>query len=194
MSKEEAANCLLKELFNDKKQIKCGKRRRVNYYGDNESTEKSGHCKAEGKGKSVVFDLEGSVVQRNSYARLILEKNSVIGISEMTDILCDYVARQDSVLAVFFRMIRRMILIKVLNGQESMRGTLLRAALKQRQMLLEMYAGFQNLVRQFHSFVEAEYNDLTMFCSQFRLERQSFNRMDNLNRWRWYISGKLGGK
>ena len=41
---------------------------------------------------------------------------------------------------------------RVLHGQASMRSTLLRAALKQRQTLLKTYAGFQNLVRQFHSF------------------------------------------
>lgn len=135
-------------------------------------------AKQKEKVKAWYLILEGSVVQRNSYARVILEKDSVIGISENDRYLCDYVARQDSVLAVF-PYDTADDLIKVLNGQESMRGTLLRAALKQRQMLLEMYAGFQNLVRQFHSFVEAEYNDYTMFCSQFRLERQSFNRMDN---------------
>ena len=60
-----------------------------------------------------------------------------------------------------------------------MRGTLLRAALKQRQMLLEMYAGFKNLVRQFHTFVETEYNDYTMLCSQMRIDGQGFTRMDN---------------
>lgn len=70
-------------------------------------------------------------------------------------------------------------LINALNGQESMRGTLLRAALKQRQMLLEMYAGFKNLVRQFHTFVETEYNDYTMLCSQMRIDGQGFTRMDN---------------
>ena len=45
--------------------------------------------------------LEGSVVQMNSYARILLEKNSVIGISESGRYLCDYVAREDSTLAVF---------------------------------------------------------------------------------------------
>ena len=56
--------------------------------------------------------------------------------------LCDYIAREDSVLAVF-PYNTADDLINALNGQESMRGTLLRAALKQRQMLLEMYAGFK---------------------------------------------------
>ncbi len=42
-----------------------------------------------------------------------------------------------------------------------------------------MYAGFKNLVRQFHTFVETEYNDYTMLCSQMRIDGQGFTRMDN---------------
>ena len=59
-----------------------------------------------------------------------------------------------------------------------MRNTLLRATLLQRQMLLKTYAAFQNLVRQFHSFVESQYNDYTSFCTQYRLEEQGFTRME----------------
>ena len=130
------------------------------------------------KVKAWYLILEGSVVQRNSYARVILQKDGIIGVSESDRYLCDYIAREDSVLAVF-KYDTPDDLIKVLNGQESMRGVLLRAALKQRQMLLETYAGFRNLVRQFHSFVETEYNDYTVLCSQFHLDGQSFSRMDN---------------
>ena len=130
------------------------------------------------KVKAWYLILEGSVIQRNSYARVVLEKDGIIGVSESDRYLCDYVARQDSVLVVF-PYDTADDLIKVLNGQESMRGVLLRAALKQRQMLLETYAGFQNLVRQFHSFVESEYNDYTMLCSQLRIDGESFTRMDN---------------
>lgn len=134
-------------------------------------------AKQKDKVKVWYLILEGAVVQKNSYARVTLEKQSVIGISESERYLCDYVAKQDSVLAVF-PYDTADDLIKVLNGQESMRGILLRAAIKQRQMLLETYAGFSNLVRQFHSFVETEYNDYTMLCSQLRLEGQGFSRMD----------------
>lgn len=130
------------------------------------------------KVKAWYLILEGSVVQRNSYARVILQKDGIIGVSESDRYLCDYIAREDSVLAVF-KYDTPDDLIKVLNGQESMRGVLLRAALKQRQMLLETYAGFRNLVRQFHSFVETEYNDYTVLCSQLHLDGQSFSRMDN---------------
>lgn len=135
-------------------------------------------AKQKEKVKAWYLILEGSVVQRNSYARIVLNKESVIGVSEKDRFLCDYIAREDSVLAVF-PYNTADDLINALNGQESMRGTLLRAALKQRQMLLEMYAGFKNLVRQFHTFVETEYNDYTMLCSQMRIDGQGFTRMDN---------------
>lgn len=122
--------------------------------------------------------LEGSVVQMNSYARILLEKNSVIGISESGRYLCDYVAREDSTLAVF-NYESPDDLKTFLNGQENLRNLMLRAALKQRHMLLETYAKFQTLVRQFHSFVETEYNDYTLFCSKYQVEGQSFSRIDN---------------
>ena len=122
---------------------------------------KSDHCKTKRKSKSMVFNFRRFGRTEKFYARIVLNKESVIGVSEKDRFLCDYIAREDSVLAVF-PYNTADDLINALNGQESMRGTLLRAALKQRQMLLEMYAGFKNLVRQFHTFVETEYNDYTM--------------------------------
>lgn len=134
-------------------------------------------AKQNGKVKAWYLILEGSVVQKNGYARVTLGKESVIGISEMDRYLCDYIAREDSVLAVF-PYNTADDLIRVLNGQESMRGTLLRAALKQRQMLLEIYMGFWNLVRQFHSFVESEYHNYGVLCQKFSLQEQNFSRID----------------
>lgn len=122
--------------------------------------------------------LEGTVIQRNSYARVVLGKDAVIGISESDRYLCNYIAATDTVLAAFpFESADD--LTAAIHGQASMRSTLLRAALNQRQMLLKTYAGFQNLVRQFHSFVENTYNDYTSLCARYHLEEQSFNRIDN---------------
>lgn len=122
--------------------------------------------------------LEGAVVQRNSYARVVLGKDAVIGISESDRYLCDYIAGADSVLAEF-PYESPDDLKAAMQGQASMRSTLLRAALNQRQMLLKTYAGFQNLVRQFHSFVENEYSDYATFCTKYHLEGQGFGRIDN---------------
>ena len=134
-------------------------------------------AKQKDKVKAWYLILEGSVTQRNSYLRVVLEKESVIGISESDRYLCDYVAGEDSVLAVL-PYDSPDDLINIMNGQERMRGVLLGAAIRQRQMLLETYTGFRTLVRQFHSFVETEYNDYTMLCSHMHLEGQGFSRMD----------------
>lgn len=135
-------------------------------------------AKQKDKVKKWYIVVEGSVVQRNSYARILLGKDSVIGISENDRYLCDYIAVTDAVLAVFpFESADD--LVAAIHGQASMRSTLLRAALNQRQMLLKTYAGFRNLVRQFHSFVENEYNDYTSFCTKYHLEEQNFSRIES---------------
>lgn len=122
--------------------------------------------------------LEGSVIQRNSYARITLGREAVIGISESERYLCDYIAGQDTVLAAF-TYDSPDDLKSVIKGQASMRGILLKAALNQRQMLLKTYSGFYRLAKQFHSFVENTYNDYTTLCTQYQLEGQSFPRIDN---------------
>lgn len=121
---------------------------------------------------------DGTVIQQNSYAKVVLGKGAVIGISETDRYLCDYVAAADSVLAVF-PYDSPDDLSAAIHGQASMRSTLLGAALNQRQKLLNTYAGFQKLVRQFHSFVENQYSDYTNFCVQYHLEEKSFTRMEN---------------
>ena len=128
--------------------------------------------------KNWYIVLEGTVVLRNSYARIVLGKDSVIGISEYDRYLCDYVAGADSVLAVF-PYESPDDLKAAMHGEMTMRSTLLRAALNQRQQLLKSYAGFQNLTRQFHSFVGNTYSEYVGYCAQYQLEGQMFNRIDN---------------
>lgn len=122
--------------------------------------------------------LEGTVIQRNSYARVMLGKDAVIGISESDRYLCDYIAAEDCTLAAF-PFGNADDLKSAIHGQASIRSTLLRAALNQRQLLLRTYMAFYNLVRQFHSFVENQYNDYTAFCESYHLEEQDFTRMNN---------------
>ena len=121
--------------------------------------------------------MEGTVVQRNSYAKVVLGKDSVIGISESDRYLCDYIAATDCTLGTF-SFTSPDDLKAAIDGQASMRHTLLCAAVTQRQTILKTYAAFHSLVRQFHSFVENEYNEYTSFCAQYHLEEQSFNRID----------------
>lgn len=135
-------------------------------------------AKQKEKVKKWYIVVEGAVIQRNSYARIVLGKDSVIGISESDRYLCDYIAGADCVLQSF-PYESTEDLKAAIHGQASIRSTLLRAALLQRQMLLKTYAGFQNLVRQFHSFVEDQYTDYTAFCAQYHYEGQGFTRIDN---------------
>lgn len=128
--------------------------------------------------KNWYIVLEGAVIQRNSYARIVLGKDAVIGISESDRYLCDYIAGQDSVIAVF-PYGSADDLENIIQGQERMRGVLLRAAVNQRQQLLKTYAGFHNLVRQFHSFVENQYSDYTTHCTRYHLEGLGFTRIEN---------------
>ena len=46
-------------------------------------------AKQKEKVKAWYLILEGSVVQRNSYARIVLNKESVIGVSEKDRFLCE---------------------------------------------------------------------------------------------------------
>ena len=128
--------------------------------------------------KNWYIVLEGTVILRNSYARIALGKDAIIGIAEYDRYLCDYVAGTDVELAVF-PFDSPEDLKNVMQGQASMRSTLLLAALNQRQQLLKSYAGFQNLTRQFHSFVGNVYSEYVGFCAQYQLEGQIFNRIDS---------------
>ncbi|MGN0349640.1 MAG: cyclic nucleotide-binding domain-containing protein [Roseburia sp.] len=122
--------------------------------------------------------LEGNVVQRNSYARIMLGKNSIIGISDAERYLCDYIASDDCVLAAF-ACESAEDMVKMIHGEISKRSTLLRAVLHQRQTLLKTYSGFYHMARQFHSFVEQQYSDYTAQCAKYQLESNTFSRIEN---------------
>lgn len=128
--------------------------------------------------KNWYIVLEGTVILHNSYAKLSLGKDSIIGIAEYDRYLCDYVAGTDAELAVF-PFDSPEDLKNVIQGKTSVRSILLLAALNQRQQLLKSYAGFQNLTRQFHSFVGNVYGEYVVFCVQQQLEGQIFNRIDS---------------
>ena len=130
------------------------------------------------KVRHLYIILEGSVIQKNSFARVTLGKNAVIGISEEEHYLCDYIAAADSVLAMY-PYENPSQLSDIIKGQAGMREILLRAALSQRQMLLKAYASFQALVHKFHFFVENQYNDYTNLCLKYSYENTGFPRIDN---------------
>ena len=81
-------------------------------------------AKQKEKVKKWYIIVEGAVIQRNSYARVVLGKDSVIGISESDRYICDYIAGADCVLAAF-PYEAPDDLKAAIHGQASMRNTLL---------------------------------------------------------------------
>lgn len=123
---------------------------------------------------------EGSVLQKFGFSEIKLEKNAIIGILEKDIFLCDYVAGEDTVLAGFVCE-SSADLKNLLTGQEKIRNIFLKAAIEQRHQMLCLYSDLYNKARQFHTFVETIYNDYTTLCGKYKIEEQSFLRMEHFN-------------
>lgn len=123
---------------------------------------------------------EGSVIQRFEVSEITLEKNALIGISEKDVYLCDYIVAEDSVLAEF-TCDNADDLKNALSGQGQLRGIFLRAAIEQRQQMLQLYAELNNKARNFHTVAESLFNDYKTLCLKYKLEQLSFLRMELLH-------------
>jgi len=123
---------------------------------------------------------EGTVLQKFGFSEVRLEKNAIIGILEKDIFLCDYVAGEDTVLAGFVCE-DSADLKKLLTGQEKIRNIFLRASMEQRHQMLCLYSDLYNKAHQFHMFVETIYNDYKTFCGKYKIEEQSFLRMEHFN-------------
>lgn len=121
---------------------------------------------------------QGTVIQKSELSEVRLEKNSVIGILERDIYLCDYIAGDDTVLAAFV-CDNSEDLKKMLAGQEKIRNVFLKAAVEQRHQLLCLYTDLYNRARQFHTFVESVYDDYKTLCGKYKIEEQSFSRMEH---------------
>ena len=58
-------------------------------------------AKKNDKVKEWYFIQEGSVIQKYAFVELELKQNGIVGILENDRFLCDYIAAEDSALAVF---------------------------------------------------------------------------------------------
>lgn len=123
---------------------------------------------------------EGVVLQKFGFSEVKLEKNAIIGILEKDIFLCDYIAGEDTVLAGFICE-DSSDLKNLLTGQEKIRNIFLKASIEQRHQMLCLYSDLYNKARQFHMFVETIYNDYKTFCSKYKIEEQSFLRMEHFN-------------
>lgn len=132
------------------------------------------------KVKEWYWVQEGTIIQKFDFSEVRLGKNAIVGILESDRFLCDYIADEDSVLAVF-TCENAEDLKKLLIGQEKIRSIFLRAAIEQRHQMLCLYADLYNKTRQFHMFVETIYNEYKTLCNKFRIEEQSFSKMEHFN-------------
>lgn len=123
---------------------------------------------------------EGTVTQKFDLSEVTLGKNAIIGILESDRFLCDYIAAEDTVLAVF-PCENSEDLKKILSAQEKIRSIFLRAAIEQRHQMLTIYSELYKKTRQFHVFVETIYNEYKTLCGKYKVEEKNFSRMEYLN-------------
>ena len=134
-------------------------------------------AKKNDKVKEWYFVQEGSVIQKNAFTEVLLEKNSIVGILENDRFLCDYAAAEETTLAVFLCE-SSDDLQKILFEDEKIRRYFLKASTVQRQKMLELYSELSLKCRQFHTVTESLYHDYKTICSQYELEEQPFSKMD----------------
>lgn len=121
---------------------------------------------------------EGTVIQKFDFSEVKLEKNAIVGILEKDIFLCDYIAGEDTVLASF-ACENSEDLQKILTKHEKIRNIFLKSAIEQRHYLLCLYSDLYNKARQFHMFVESIYNDYKTFCGKYKVEEQSFSKIEH---------------
>lgn len=123
---------------------------------------------------------EGTVIQKFDFSEVRLGKNAIVGILEKDIFLCDYIVGEDATLAAFVCESTED-LMNILTGQEKIRHIFLKTAIEQRHNLLTLYSDLYSKARQFHMFVENTYNNYITFCGKYKIEEQSFSRMEHFN-------------
>lgn len=121
---------------------------------------------------------EGSVLQKFGESEAKLGKNAIIGILEKDIFLCDYIAEEDTVLTEFICE-NSEDLKNLLTKQEKIRSIFLRTSIEQRHQILCLYSDLYSKARQFHMIVENIYNDYKTFCGKYKIDEQSFLRIEN---------------
>lgn len=143
---------------------------------------KKGQTIARRKEKVMQWYLvqEGSVIQKLDFAEVSLGRNTIVGILESDWFICDYIAREDSVLLVI-PCKNADDLKKILAANERYRGIFLRTAIEQRHRMFALYSELSVRTKQFHAFVQTVYHDYKSLCSSNNLDEQAFPQMDYFN-------------
>lgn len=123
---------------------------------------------------------EGSAVQKLGFAEIPLGPNSIIGILEHDWFLCDYIAVQNTVVAVI-PCGNAEDLKSLLAANERYRVVFLRTAIEQRHRVFVLYSKLQARTSQFHAFVQTIYSDYQTYASNCQLDEQAFPQMDCFN-------------
>lgn len=123
---------------------------------------------------------EGSVIQKFGFSELKLGRNAIIGILERDRFLCDYIAAEDTVLAVL-TCENSEDLRRIFSGNEKIRSIFLRAAIEQRHQMLCLYSDLNEKANQFHKFVETIYEEYKTFCNKYKIDEINFSKMDYFN-------------
>lgn len=123
---------------------------------------------------------EGSVIQKFGFMELKLSKNAIIGILERDRFLCDYIASEDTVLAVL-TCENPDDLRRIFSGNEKIRNIFLKAAIEQRQQMLSLYSNLNKKSDMFHSFIENIYNEYKVLCNKYKINAVNFLKMDYFN-------------
>lgn len=123
---------------------------------------------------------EGAILQQFETSTIFLKQNAIIGMLERDIYLCDYIAKEDTILASF-SCETAMDLKHILTGKEVLRNIFLKAAIEQRHQMLCVYMDLYNKTRQYHTFVETLYDEYKTFCVKYKVEECSFLRMESFN-------------
>lgn len=124
------------------------------------------------------FIQEGSVIQKQAFVQVPIEKNGIIGILENDRFLCDYVAAEDCVL-MSFSCKSSEELKNILVQEPKARRYFLQTTIEQRQKMLEQYSDLDIKCTQFHTFLESLYNQYKNICNEYQLEEQPFSKMSH---------------
>ena len=120
---------------------------------------------------------EGSVECRFSFVKIVMKRNSIIGILDTGWFGCDYVAREDTTV-ITIPCKNAQDLSNILAKNENFRPVFLRTAIEQRQQALCLYVDLYRKVRLLHAKAEEFYNDYKNRCSQLLVDEQPFARME----------------
>lgn len=121
---------------------------------------------------------EGTIVQKFGNAEITLGRNSMIGILESEWFICDYIAKEDTILYVI-PCKNAADLQAILSENQNFRAIFLKAALEQKHKTLALYADLKKKTDLLHRFAEKFYEDYRSICAEELMQEQEFSRIGN---------------